>query len=204
MPTPDRKPKPEAVEWNTELHAPPAVVDIHLAGLQEIDKVVGNELTLDERETARLRRILFAALNEQYNRLRTPSPNDSTPIPAEARDAADRIERSYPIEEWAVEAYAAGRAAQGCCQAAVDSEGVAHSPGCHYLAGLADAGRPAPADPVADEVIRAALAWRKGWLNLSRGPAPGTASADLIAAADAYVAARDGDRSELGEGATHQ
>lgn len=45
-------------------HDLPAVLDVHKAALQEIDLVVGNELTLDESETAQLRGILFAALNE--------------------------------------------------------------------------------------------------------------------------------------------
>lgn len=49
-------------------HSPPAVLNVHKAALQEIDRVVGNELTLDESETSRLRGILFAALSEEHTR----------------------------------------------------------------------------------------------------------------------------------------
>ena len=56
----------EPIEYVPELHDPPVVLDVHHAALQEIDKVVGNELTLDEYDTAWLRRIIFAALSQEH------------------------------------------------------------------------------------------------------------------------------------------
>lgn len=49
----------------------PAVLDVHLAALQEIDRVVGNRLTLDAGDTARLRGILHAALSTAHQRPKT-------------------------------------------------------------------------------------------------------------------------------------
>jgi hypothetical protein len=58
----------EDVAYDPDRHDPPAVLDVHKAALQEIDRVVGNEETLDESATARLREILFAALSEERTR----------------------------------------------------------------------------------------------------------------------------------------
>lgn len=63
MTQPDRDPEP--MSYDPELHDPPPVWNVHHAALQEIAKVVGNELTLDQDDTARLRGILFAALSEE-------------------------------------------------------------------------------------------------------------------------------------------
>ena len=52
----------EPIEYDAERHDPPVVLNVHHAALQEIDKLVGNELTLDEDDTTRLRGIIFAAL----------------------------------------------------------------------------------------------------------------------------------------------
>jgi len=42
--------------------------DVYKIALQEIDRVVGNEETLNEDDTARLRGILAAALSERFLR----------------------------------------------------------------------------------------------------------------------------------------
>jgi len=53
------------LDYDPDKHDPPAVFDVHKVALQEIDRVVGNEATLGEADTARLRGILSAALSEQ-------------------------------------------------------------------------------------------------------------------------------------------
>lgn len=56
------------MEYDPERHDPPPVLNVHHAALQEIDKIVGNYLTLDEDDTTRLRGIIFAALSEAHLR----------------------------------------------------------------------------------------------------------------------------------------
>jgi hypothetical protein len=46
----------------------PAVFDVHLVALQEIDRIVGNELVLNEADTTVLRGLLFGALREVADR----------------------------------------------------------------------------------------------------------------------------------------
>ncbi|MEU7978226.1 hypothetical protein AB0B63_06810 [Micromonospora sp. NPDC049081] len=53
---------PQPIAYDPDKHDPPPNFDIHHVALQVIDRVVGNELTLDEEDTAWLRRIVFAAL----------------------------------------------------------------------------------------------------------------------------------------------
>ena len=54
------------VAYDPGTHDPPAVLDVHRVALQEIDRIVGNETTLDEDDTTRLRGILFAALSREH------------------------------------------------------------------------------------------------------------------------------------------
>jgi hypothetical protein len=44
----------------------PAVLDVHLVALQEIDRVVGNEMQLGPAQCAQLRGILSAALSQRH------------------------------------------------------------------------------------------------------------------------------------------
>ncbi|MBM0235938.1 hypothetical protein JNW88_00350 [Micromonospora sp. ATA32] len=62
----------QPIEYDPNRHDPPPVLDVHRAALQEIDRVVGNKLTLDEDDTTRLRGILFAALSEAHLRKQNP------------------------------------------------------------------------------------------------------------------------------------
>lgn len=51
-----------------ELDSTPLIFNVHHVALQEIDKIVGNELTLDASDTTRIRGILFSALSEEHRR----------------------------------------------------------------------------------------------------------------------------------------
>jgi len=57
---PDEPQQP--IAYDPSRNDPPPLLDVHHAALQEIDRVVGNQLTLDVEDTTRLRGILFAAL----------------------------------------------------------------------------------------------------------------------------------------------
>lgn len=54
----------QPMEWVPERDDPPAVLDVFKVALGEVDRVVGNETTLGEEDTAHLRRIIFAAFSQ--------------------------------------------------------------------------------------------------------------------------------------------
>jgi hypothetical protein len=55
-------------EWVPERDELPAVLDVHKAALQEIDRIVGNEDELGSEDCAKLRRIISSALSGRHRK----------------------------------------------------------------------------------------------------------------------------------------